>query len=465
MIRRYSIQCFLLALLFFSSCEPVDNTSPAQEDFFVKFYGDSREEQGSDVLVTDTGYLVFGSTNSPKFNQAGGEDIDFCLVFTDFQGNQVGDPIVYGTATDDIPGRIKRTSDGGYIFVGTSTFTTNDITHSNIVVYKLDASGATQWNADYGFEQTNPSNTGGTANPSHEEGYDVVETPEGDFVVLGTTTNVRAKDFPDPAIDTHDLYLFKIRGTSNGATVVWRRTEGFVGKDEGRALIETNTGFALVGNTSVDKDGAGTGTNILFLTTDKQGLDSQFKVFGSGDGTHEVASRVRITSDGGLVIVGTATSGNDVRSILMKVTPNRTLTFFKTMDVKELVTNAGVSSRTGAFINNWGRDVIELSTGGYLIVGKRSGGVLVNDRGSDPSGEDMYLIKTDPFGNLTSGDNDELQEGLFERKFGGLGNDEATSVVELPGGKLVVGGTTDFGGSGFTMMTLMKLNRRGELKK
>ncbi|MEQ9288043.1 MAG: hypothetical protein RIG77_14095 [Cyclobacteriaceae bacterium] len=466
MVRHY-IQYFLLVVILIPGCTPVDDTSPSQEDFFVKFYGDSQVETGDDVLITDTGYLVFGSTNSPTLNSNGGDDVDFFLVFTDFEGNETN-RLSFGTEFDEVPKRIKPTSDGGYIMVGTTTIfnagdpSTNvdDSQHTNVIVYKLDASGTEQWSYNYGFAKTTPVNTADIED-SNEEGYDVVETTDGDFVVLGTTNNVRTnKDNPNPDTDIADLYLFKISGTGADNSMIWQRIDGFVGNDQGRSLVTINGGgFAVMGNTDVEKDGSGGGTNIIFLTANDEGLNRQFKVFGSGDDSNDFASKMKPTSDEGFIIVGTAATAAGNRTILMKVTANRTLTFFETLEVNEEVTTAGVASRTGNPINNDGNDVIELSTGGYLVVGKRTGGFLEGD----PSGEDIYLIKTDPFGKLTEGETTELKEGLFERKFGGLGNDQANAIVELPSGKLVIAGTNDFGGTNSTMMTLMKLNRRGEL--
>ncbi|MEQ6119294.1 hypothetical protein [Reichenbachiella sp. MALMAid0571] len=456
MIRKYK-QYLLIGLIFFAACSPTDDSSPLPEDFFVKFYGNNSVEAGYDVLVTDTGYLVFGSTNSPELNLSDGEDSDFYLVFTDSQGNSTSE-VVFGTDAEDIPSRIKPTSDGGYIVVGTTTAA--DSEHTDIIVYKLDANGAVSggWPVTYGFVKTTPFE-GQNAEDSNEEGYDIVETEDGDYVVLGTTNNVNTdKDNPNPTLDKQDIYLFKISSTEVDHPIIWERVTGFDnGNDQGRSLIVTNTGLAIMGQTNVDKDGAGTGTNILFLTTDEEGLDSQFKVFGTGDGTNETGSKMKKTSDGGVIIVGTASTGSINSSILMKVTANRTLTFFETLSIREL--DAGGNRNDNAIINNFGYDVVELSTGGYLVVGKRTGGTLEGD----PSGDDIYIIKTDSFGKIKEGTSEDLKEGLFEKKYGGSGNDQANAVVELPSGKLLIAGTNDFGGTNSTMMMLMKVNRNGEL--
>ena len=74
-------------------------------------------------------------------------------------------------------------------------------------------------------------------------------------------------------------------------------------------------------------------------------------------------------------------------------------------------------------------------------------------------------MKTNSFGQVVDEGTGQLLDGLWEKNYGGLGNDEATSVLELSDGKLIVAGTNDFGGTNSTMMMLMKLNRNGELLK
>jgi hypothetical protein len=134
----------------------------------------------------------------------------------------------------------------------------------------------------------------------------------------------------------------------------------------------------------------------------------------------------------------------------MKVTATRTLTYFETLNIGD--------ESNGAIIPCNGNDVIELSTGGFLIGGKRIGGFLEGDN----SGEDVFLVKTNSFGEIAD-DTGVILDGLWAKKYGGLGDDSAEGLLELPSGKLMVVGTNDFGGTNSTMMMLMKLNREGDL--
>ena len=444
---------FILGIACFSACGPAADSDILPEDFFVKYYGDSDAEVGLDVIETSSGYLIMGSTTSQNLTERfGSTDSDFYLVFTDKGGNEISSK-VHGDANDQIPGSIKPTSDGGYIMIGTTVVALGGTDfNEDIIVYKLDANGD---NSDDSVWPLKFGSLNGTQDDD-DQGADIVEVDDG-FVLVGSTESVdRTKQGYIDGTDLTDIYLHKI--TTEGERD-WELVFGFEKSDNGKAIINTESGFAILGETEVEKDGSGGGTNVIFATTDAMGGSEQFRAFGSGDGTdtNDYPSRIRETEDGGFIIVGTSSddalesaTDDDDRIILMKVTANRTLTYFETISIGDGESTVAAN----------GKDVFELAAGGFLVVGKREGG----DLGGDNSGEDMFLVKTNSFGQVTD-DTGALLEGSWHQKFGGLGDDEAAAVLELSDGKLIVVGTNDFGGTNSTMMTMMKLNRNGQLLK
>jgi hypothetical protein len=449
-------------LIFVASCSPIDNSSPLPEDFFVKFYGDRDEEKGLEVLLRDNGYLIMGSTTSQNLTKRGDNDSDFYLVLTDFEGNEIASNVI-GDEYNQVPGNIKATSDGGYIMIGTTSSEVGptQTLQRDIIVYKLDADGVVSAGWPIIIDNMNTTLT------SDEFGADIIEDTDGGFILVGTTSSVDiTKAGYNANTDGFDIYLHKILADG---TRDWELTFGFVGNDRGKAIIQTTSGgLAILGETEVDKDGAGGGSNIIFATTNAAGGANQFRAYGSSDDRNDYPSEMRMTNDGGFIIVGTSSvdnqedltndiDGEDNRIILMKVTINRTLTYFETLSIGEL-SEEGVRSGT-EFIAGNGIDVIGLSTGGFLIAGKRIGGKI----DQDDSGVDMFLIKTNSFGQITNESTGDLLDGLWEKNYGGLGDDQANSILELSDGKLIIAGTNDFGGTNSTMMTLMKLNRSGEL--
>jgi hypothetical protein len=473
MINNFKKYCVaLVALTLMLRCSPTDDSSPVPEDFFVKFYGAQSVEKGKEILAVDDGFLLFGSTTSENLtgDTSGDMDSDFYLVLTDNQGNQSNQtPLVFDADADEnnmpdrknqIPGRIKPTSDGGFIMIGTTVVGEGEESHTDIVVHKITSTGEHIWSTTY-------DNLSTMEDMTDEEGYDILEDADGGFVMVGTTSGVDINkidyDPLNPAADPTDIFMLKV--DASGQNRIWELTFGFNGADQGRTILENPAGgFAVLGSTNVNKDGAGGGENILFATTDANGGKGteQFKAFGSGpaSGNNDYAASMRPTSDGGFIIVGTSSVNDedvtndevdgDNRIILMKVTATRTLTYFETLNIGD--------ESNGAIIPCNGNDVIELSTGGFLIGGKRIGGVLELDN----SGEDVFLVKTNSFGKIAD-DTGVILEGLWAKKYGGLGDDSAEGLLELPGGKLMVVGTNDFGGTNSTMMMLMKLNREGDI--
>lgn len=464
--NQYFAIIFALITLF--SCSPTDDSSPLPEDFFVKFYGAQSIERGKEILPLNDGFLMFGSTTSESLTGSNNRDSDFYLVLTDNQGNETNEsPEVFdaeGTSerTNQIPGNIRTAEigGGGFIMIGTTSVeeVVDEITiiHTDIIIYRLDESGGELWNNTYSNQDTSEEF-------SNEEGFDILQDSDGGFVMVGTTTGVDV-DKKDFNINTDDKDIFMLKVDASGEKL-WELTFGFNGTDQGRTILKNPAGgFAVLGSTNVDKDGAGGGENILFATTDANGGKGteQFKAFGSGPASanHDYASTMRATTDGGFIIVGTSSEDDDVindeldddnRIILMKVTAARTLTYFETLNIND-------EEATGTVIPCNGNDVIELSTGGFLIGGKRIGGDLEGDN----SGEDAFLVKTNSFGKIVD-DGGTILEGLWAKKYGGLGDDSANGLLELDNGKLVVVGTNDFGGTDSKMMMLMKLNRNGEL--
>lgn len=476
-LKKYCVAIVALTLIL--RCSPTDDSSPLPEDFFVKFYGSQSIEKGKEILEIEGGFLMFGSTTSENLTGSGINDSDFYLVFTDLQGNETNEsPVVIDNSEsterkNQTPGNIKKTSDGGFIMIGTTIVGEGDDAHTDIVVNKI---GVTEgWSKTY----NNMSTAGTLSNDgkSNEEGYDIIEVADG-YVMVGTTSgvNVDKKDFTNTTDDPTDIFMLKI--DASGDNRIWELTFGFNGADQGRQILPSPAGgFAVLGTTSVDKDGAGGGENILFATTDANGGKGtqQFKAFGSGptSDNNDYASSMKETSDGGFIIVGTSSVDaedvvneevdSDNRIILMKVTATRTLTYFETLNIGDQI------NTTLPIIPCNGNDVIELNTGGFLIGGRRIGGFLDGTQSGedaflsgDASGEDAFLVKTNSFGKIAD-DSGVILEGLWAKKYGGLGDDSAEGLLELDNGKLMVVGTNDFGGTNSTMMMLMKLNRDGDL--
>jgi len=131
---------------------------------------------------------------------------------------------VYGTADDEYIFEIDIANDGGFILAGDHMVGSD----TNVLVMKLDASGAVEWAYSYG-------DAGRT-----ELGRGVVSVADG-YVISGTVGA--------------DILLFKVDMDGN---VVWARTYGGPDTDMGSEVVRGHDGgFAIVGvwNEGVNQDG------------------------------------------------------------------------------------------------------------------------------------------------------------------------------------------------------------------
>lgn len=135
-----------------------------------------------------------------------------------------------------------------------------------------------------------------------------------------------------------------------------------------------------------------------------------------GGGGQDAARSIAATPDGGYIMAGYY-NGNS-RIFLIKTDADG-----KQQWSKQIMANGPVS-RSEAFA------VVATRDTGYAIAGY----VDADDNG--PLRRDIYLLKTDAFGNK-----------LWDKTFGGSLDDEARSLIEMPDGTLVISGFQSYSGN------------------
>ncbi len=312
---------------------------------------------------------------------------DAWLVKTDYKGTRLWDA-KFGGKYYDTATSVQQTSDGGYIIAGT-TFTYG-AGGSDAWLIKTDANGNKIWDRTFG----------GVGN---ESASSVQQTSDGGYIIAGTTDTYGAGG--------SDAWLIK---TDYKGLRMWDRTFGGVGNESASSVQQTSDGGYIIAGTT-DTYGAG-GSDAWLIKTDSNGIRLWDKTFG-GPG-NESASSVQQTSDGGYIIAGTTDTygagGTD--AWLIKTDANGTRFWDRTF---------------GGPGNESASSVQQTSDGGYIIAG------TTDTYGA--GGSDAWLIKTDFRGNR-----------LWDKTFGGPGNDSASQVKQTKEGGYIVAGTTTSYGSGGT---------------
>jgi len=263
-------------------------TDSMGNELWNKVFGGANDEEGYAVLQTDDGgYIIAGATSS--FSN-GGRDV--WLIRTNASGNEIWRKNLGGLSSDGARD-IQKTSDGGYIITGW-TFSQGGGYLGNALLLKVDSLGNQVWSTAFGGSDV-------------DRGYSVQQTLDGGYILTGYTSSFGA------GLD--DMLLIK---TDNLGNETWKKTFGGSGRDYGHSVQQTpDGGFIITGYTL--SFGAG-GDDIWLVKTDGNGLEEWNKTFGGS--SSDVGYCVKVTKDGGYIIVGhTLSYGAGVHDVwLIKTT-------------------------------------------------------------------------------------------------------------------------------------------------
>ncbi|MEO0107557.1 MAG: hypothetical protein ABIK62_00040 [candidate division WOR-3 bacterium] len=225
---------------------------------------------------------------------------------------------------------VAETPDFGFVATG-QTYTSPDW---NLYVVKTDSYGNIEWEREYGGS-------------NYDKGEAVICTSDSGYAVLGTTGS--------------SLWLLKL-GPSGDS--VWARIYGAA---TGRALMQTpDCGFVLAGEAYY-----GPSTNGLVIRTDSSG-DTIWKRTPGDYQLAEHFESVRPTSDGGYVLGGWHyPNENDINVWLAKF--------------DSAGNEVWVGSYGGDSAYDYGYSAQEVSSGGYVVVGR------TDDHGA--GNYDLYLVR------------------------------------------------------------------------
>lgn len=194
-------------------------TDNAGKILWQKTFGGSNEDGASSVLETiDGGFIIAGETMS-----FGAGDYDVLVIKTDAMGNVLWKNTIGGTYCDGCQA-IQQTYDGGYIIVGDTKSSGKGWHDVNLI--KLDARGNVRWSKTYGGKD-------------FDYGEAIRETNDRGFIIVGWTRSFGA--------GLSDVYLIK---TDRDGKVLWTKTYGGPQHDFGFNVEQTfDGGYLIVGDT------------------------------------------------------------------------------------------------------------------------------------------------------------------------------------------------------------------------
>ncbi|MEO0228188.1 MAG: hypothetical protein ABIL70_09095 [candidate division WOR-3 bacterium] len=230
--------------------------------------GNWPDEGFSVQQTTDSGYIVAGYSFS--FNTS----YDVWVIKTNRMGAKTWE-IIYNDIydSDEIAYSIVTTLDTNYVVTGE--------TYGIVLLQKISKTGNIIWTKTYGDYNY------------ISEGRDIQQTVDGGYIIAGATNALGNGGF--------DVYLIKIN--SFGDTL-WTRTYGGPAWDFGYSVRQTpDTGYIVVGKTESFGNG---GCDVYLIKTDRNGNLLWSKTFGGT--SNDFGRAVRLTADGGMIIVGSTFS-------------------------------------------------------------------------------------------------------------------------------------------------------------
>ncbi|AYN66163.1 hypothetical protein D1013_01590 [Euzebyella marina] len=325
----------------------------------------------------------------------------------------------FGGSLNDSGKALVKTTDRGFAILGHTQSNDGDVSDKDAEDFdfwlmKFDAQSSLEWTKSYGGSE-------------NDRGSDLVQTADGGFALLGFSESSNG----DVSENGGSLDYWLAKTDSNG-NLLWQKSFGYKGRDEGISLIETkDQGYLLVGVLDVTaSEGQGNQTARNHAGGDYWAV----KINSSGDiewsqyygGTFtDTAYDVVELNKGGYLIVGSSDSFD------VDISDNKgTYDFWvvRITDVGELLweKNFGGSEIDEA------KAIVPTADGNFLIVGDTRSND--QDVSTNKGAADIWVVKIDGAGEL-----------VWERTYGGSGFDAASSVVATSDGGYLIAGNSRSG--------------------
>jgi len=268
-----------------------------------------------------------------------------------------------------------------------------------------------------GGTATHWAKTFGSAGSEGTTFTSVDQTVDGGFIVAGTTNSFGAGGF--------DFWVIRLGADGS---ITWQKTFGGPSFD-GAAFIQQTAdgGFIAAGST----DSFFPSRDMWVLRLDPDGVIVWQKTFGGLVAGSESASVVRQTADSGFILTGQTDSfgAGGADFWLLKLDSGG---------------NIGMQKTYGGTGDDIAYSIRQTDNGGFIVAGSTDSFGAGNN--------DFWVLRLDPAGGI-----------IWQKTFGGAGNDVARCVQQTGDGGFIVAGHTESFGAGGADFWILRLASDGSI--
>jgi hypothetical protein len=360
---------------------------------------------------------------------------------------------VYPSLVEQSSKDIVATADGGYLIAG--EIRTANPGDSDVYLVKTNNVGIIQWTKQYGGAFPDYPNS-------------MVATDDGNYMVVGYTSSYGAGN--------NDIWLLKI---NTGGDIMWSKTFGGVGDDEGKEIIHLSDGnYMIVGRTNYT---GGANYDGFLKKIDASGNEIWTKYYGGS--AYENMRSVKQCGDGGFILIGQTLSygnGSPGEIYLVRTNSNGDVTWAHTYggasedDGNFVLANADGTFTFTAETNSYGAgdmdvQAMKVDANGTQIWNRYYGGNLKDvSKTIRPTSDGGYIIAaiSRSFGWINpemwmvriNGNGDTL----WTHRYGSYYHDHCYAAKQTSdGGFMVVGHQDDV--NGLAHIQFVKTNANGTL--
>lgn len=338
-------------------------------------------------------------------------------IFLSEAENGVQQVISLGGSKNDVAKSVINTSDGGFIVIGSTQSTDGDIKNKtdesyDFWVLKFNSNNKLEWEKTYGGS-------------GDDRGNAILESSDGNYVLLGYSSSSDG----DVSLNNglRDFWLVKINSLGN---ILWEKSFGYAGIDEGNTIIETSDNNYIISGVLDVTSSLGEG-NINRSSQRHAGGDYwTLKVSSEGNiiwaryfgGTFtDTALGLSESNTNDILTVGSSDSKD------VDISNNQGTYDFWVVKSKENGNMIWEKSFGGSEIDE-ARGVVKTSDGYVLVGDTRSNDKNVS---ANNGGADLWIIKIDDQGNL-----------LWDKNYGGSSFDVARSINKTSDNGFIITGSS-----------------------